>query len=366
MMFTSQLGSVEKYPADAAVKRIANHLRKLQEELEYRLSHLDSTNISEIDADETTITGGIVSLVSQSVGEIAALKLTGQQLEATVEGLGERLASLVLTADSIRLTVEQQSGQLSALEQTAGGITATVQAQGQSIDGLRQTADGLSDTVAQQLLSISTLQQTAGSITATVQAQGQSISTLRQSAEGLTARVESAEGAYTALSQTVSALSAGVSGLEGNYARLQLTLDGFTVETEEGITRIDGGCLQAGSCIAAPIIEGGEIRGSSITGSEIYGGMFSDLDAENYMTVWTSEYPDIPMVSHLMAHYVGDASSSVPLTAMGWVYVGGETPQWMLMVLGSTVLTSQYASGLGNVVRPKGLWDFSGATVIGL
>lgn len=37
---------------------IANHIRRLQDELEYRLSNLDSSNITEIDASDTVISSG--------------------------------------------------------------------------------------------------------------------------------------------------------------------------------------------------------------------------------------------------------------------------------------------------------------------
>ena len=53
-VFTTQLGRLD--PTDpAALQRLANHLRYLQETLEYTLMNLDSTNITEIETDKTDI-----------------------------------------------------------------------------------------------------------------------------------------------------------------------------------------------------------------------------------------------------------------------------------------------------------------------
>lgn len=45
----------ETNPADA-IKKMANHIKYIQEQLEYTLFNLDSRNINEIDLDATTIT----------------------------------------------------------------------------------------------------------------------------------------------------------------------------------------------------------------------------------------------------------------------------------------------------------------------
>lgn len=166
MIFSSGLGSVEKQTTDVAIKSIANHLRKLQDELEYRLSNLDSSNINEIDTDETVLRGGTVTLISQYGDDITELKLTNQKLTASVRGLDEQMSSLQQTATSLTATVNGLSGNVSTLQQTATSLTTTVQTQGQSI---------------------STLQQTSNTISATVQSLNTSMSqTVRLSADGLT------------------------------------------------------------------------------------------------------------------------------------------------------------------------------------
>ena len=53
-IFTTQLGRVN--PNDpAALQRLANHIRYLQETLEFTLMNLDSSNITEIETDKTDI-----------------------------------------------------------------------------------------------------------------------------------------------------------------------------------------------------------------------------------------------------------------------------------------------------------------------
>ena len=53
-VFAAQLGRVEAGDP-AALQRMANHIRYLQETLEYTLMNLDSTNITEIETDKTDI-----------------------------------------------------------------------------------------------------------------------------------------------------------------------------------------------------------------------------------------------------------------------------------------------------------------------
>ena len=73
MIFSSQLKKLDGLSTEERLKTISNHLRKMQEELEYRLSVLDSSNISEIDADETSIyTGGedIRNIITDTNGNV--------------------------------------------------------------------------------------------------------------------------------------------------------------------------------------------------------------------------------------------------------------------------------------------------------
>ena len=55
-IFTKSLQRIDEEEPKEAVKKMAQHIRYIQEQLEYTLLNLDSRNISEIDTDQTTIT----------------------------------------------------------------------------------------------------------------------------------------------------------------------------------------------------------------------------------------------------------------------------------------------------------------------
>lgn len=76
-IFTQSLQRVETSNPQEAIKKMANHIRYLQEQLEYTLFNLDSRNITEIDTDETVITD---STGSTTIG--SSIYLTGNNGES--------------------------------------------------------------------------------------------------------------------------------------------------------------------------------------------------------------------------------------------------------------------------------------------
>ena len=76
-IFTQSLQRVETSNPQEAIKKMANHIRYLQEQLEYTLFNLDSRNITEIDTDETVITD---STGSTTIG--SSIYLTGSNGES--------------------------------------------------------------------------------------------------------------------------------------------------------------------------------------------------------------------------------------------------------------------------------------------
>jgi hypothetical protein len=54
-IFTQSLQKIDATNPQDAIKKMANHIKYLQEQLEYTLLNLDSRNINEIDLDKTTI-----------------------------------------------------------------------------------------------------------------------------------------------------------------------------------------------------------------------------------------------------------------------------------------------------------------------
>ncbi|MBQ3022748.1 MAG: hypothetical protein IJD91_05470 [Clostridia bacterium] len=57
-MFFSKLGDLTGHSPDEKVRMIENHLHILEDELEYILTHLDSSNVIELDTAKTNIYKG--------------------------------------------------------------------------------------------------------------------------------------------------------------------------------------------------------------------------------------------------------------------------------------------------------------------
>ncbi len=70
-IFTQSLQKIDASNPQDAIKKMANHIKYIQEQLEYTLLNLDSRNIAEIDTDKTTITD---STGSTSIGSYIQLK----------------------------------------------------------------------------------------------------------------------------------------------------------------------------------------------------------------------------------------------------------------------------------------------------
>jgi hypothetical protein len=68
-VFANQLRNIDPMKPAEAIKTMANHIRYIQEQLEYTLLNLDSTNVSELDTSQTTITSstGGVNVTGTSV-----------------------------------------------------------------------------------------------------------------------------------------------------------------------------------------------------------------------------------------------------------------------------------------------------------
>lgn len=57
-VFTRSLRKIDYSNQQSALKEMENQIRYIQEQLEYTLLNLDSSNITEIDTDSTNITSG--------------------------------------------------------------------------------------------------------------------------------------------------------------------------------------------------------------------------------------------------------------------------------------------------------------------
>lgn len=75
-IFSNSLPKIDPANPQEAINKLCNHVRYLQEQLEYVLLHLDSRNIDEIDTDHTVISSASGNAVIGSY-----MKLTGAKGE---------------------------------------------------------------------------------------------------------------------------------------------------------------------------------------------------------------------------------------------------------------------------------------------
>lgn len=81
-IFDKQLRKVDYNNPTMAIKMMESHLRYIQEQLEYTLTNLDSSNVTEIETDKTNITSsqGTVNISKDSIS------LSGKNGESFVAG----------------------------------------------------------------------------------------------------------------------------------------------------------------------------------------------------------------------------------------------------------------------------------------
>lgn len=124
-VFSRQLGTIDYNSADA-VKILANHLRIMQEELEYRLMVLDSSNINEIALESTSLTidnEDVAAIIREQGNSIAGLSIKADSISSVVQEQGEAISGLKQTAEDFQLTVVNlQEGLANTLYMDANGF----------------------------------------------------------------------------------------------------------------------------------------------------------------------------------------------------------------------------------------------------
>lgn len=81
MIFTQSLQKIDEANPQEAIKKMANHIRYLQEQLEYTLLNLDSRNISEITVEKI-----VVNSSSEGLNISSFINLTGDNKESFTVG----------------------------------------------------------------------------------------------------------------------------------------------------------------------------------------------------------------------------------------------------------------------------------------
>ena len=272
-IFSSQLGKIESQNTEQSIKVMANHLRKIQEELEYRLMHLDSSNVTEIDARETTIliedgegnyselirtTQELRSKIGDAEDNLSTLQQTAGRIEASVQDANGNIGQLQVTANGISQQVADASGNLATLQVKADGIVQAVSDADGNIATLQATANGISQQVSDASGNLATLKNTADGIAQQVKDANDNYATLQTKANAITAQVADAEGNSGTLQQTATALTARVVNLEtGQGTMLKLDSEKMTVTDAQGnAVSISGSCIDFGSATDADTIEG--------------------------------------------------------------------------------------------------------------
>ena len=118
-IFTTQLGSVEGKTTADALRRMAAHIRYLQEQLEYTLMNLDSSNITEIETDKTDIrsSDGGASFTGNNI------VLTGSGGESFTAGAADGVFRFVLRGkDGVQMLYLTGDGQLVITGNTAVSV----------------------------------------------------------------------------------------------------------------------------------------------------------------------------------------------------------------------------------------------------
>lgn len=125
-IFTQSLRKVDVTSPAEAIKEMANHIRYIQEQLEYTLMNLDSSNIVSIDTDDTQLSGS-------SLEGLSTLTQTVNWLASTVSSQGSSISSLEQTSNSLSASVRDlQTGEATYLRMDSSGVSV-VDGNGQTV-----------------------------------------------------------------------------------------------------------------------------------------------------------------------------------------------------------------------------------------
>lgn len=111
-IFTQSLQRIDSANPQDAVKKMANHIKYIQEQLEYTLLNLDSRNINEIDVNKTAITdssgstsiGSYIHLTGANGESFTVGKNKSGQFEFTVKGKGGKQTMYLNSSGELIIT----------------------------------------------------------------------------------------------------------------------------------------------------------------------------------------------------------------------------------------------------------------------
>lgn len=119
-IFTQSLQKIDTNNPQEAIKKLYQHIKYIQEQLEYTLFNLDSQHINEIDTDKTVIKdstgdtsiGSYISLTGPNGEKFSVGKGTSGRFEFSINGKsGEQLIYLnssgnLIITDHTQLTID--------------------------------------------------------------------------------------------------------------------------------------------------------------------------------------------------------------------------------------------------------------------
>lgn len=147
-VFSRTLNNIAKLPESDALAAIANHLRVMQEELEHRLLHLDSTNVTEIDSDVTDI------LLKDGKGKNITLQDANRATQAQVSLLADSISTMVTTGEFT--SYQEQTAKQFLTVVTNDRFTTYQQQTADAFKTVVATADYTGDKIASMINQSST------------------------------------------------------------------------------------------------------------------------------------------------------------------------------------------------------------------
>lgn len=123
-VFSNTLGKVDSSNPEEAIRKMANHIRQLQEELEYKLANLDGANFNDTGLKE--ITQPVYAKIGDVEGQVTKLALDMDGLTIEVSNGSE---SSVVSLKSGNIVLSSGTIQLSGLvsfSDLAGNGTTTI------------------------------------------------------------------------------------------------------------------------------------------------------------------------------------------------------------------------------------------------
>ena len=158
---------------------MANHIRYIQEQLEYTLMNLDSSNITAIDTDDTQLSGSSIEGVAELTQAVAGIASTVSVQGSTISSLQHSVSGLNASVQDLR------TGEATYLRMDASGVsvvdgngqTVTIGKGNLSLTGAIYWNDLGSDAQGQ----VNAANSTANSANATA---GSALSTAQQIANG--------------------------------------------------------------------------------------------------------------------------------------------------------------------------------------